>query len=197
MISHTSRTQVDIGILDFSKAFDKVDHSRLLQKLEFYGVRGEPLQWIQSFLSDRSQQVVVEGSFSSPCKVTSGVPQDSVLGPTLFLIYINDLVKDIKSTVRLFPDDCLIYQPIHTPADHCTLQDDLQKVSAWAEKWKMIFNVCKCCIMQLSKHHHKSEFPYSMSGQDLKIVEQHPYLGVILTTSYHGNLTLIMYKAKQ
>ena len=92
-----------------ARPFNKVDHPSLLWKLEFYGVRGKPLQWIQSFLSNRSQQVVVEGSYSTPCSVTSGVPQGSVLGPTLFLIYINDLVNDIQSTVRLFADDCLIY----------------------------------------------------------------------------------------
>ena len=100
-----------------------------------------------------------------------------VLGPNLFLIYINDLVKDIQSTVRLFADDCLIYRPIHTPAGHSILQDDLQKLLAGAaEKWKMKFNVCNCCIMQLSKHLHKRKFPYSILGQDLKIVQQHPYL---------------------
>ena len=119
-----------------------------------------------------------------PCKVTSGVPQGSILGPTLFLIYINDLVKDIQSTVRLFADDCLIYRPIHTPADHHILQNDLQKLSAWAEKWKMTFNVCKCCIMQLSKHHHKSEFPYSMSEQDVKIVEQQPYTSWVQSQTF-------------
>ena len=103
-----NRTQVDIGILDFSKAFDKVTHSRLVQKLEFYGIRVKPLQWIELFLSNRLQQVAVEGSYS----ITSGVPQDSVPGPTLFLIHINDLVMHIQSTVRLFADDCLIYHPI-------------------------------------------------------------------------------------
>ena len=82
--------------------------------------------------------------------------------------------------IELFADDCLIYQPILTPADHHILQEDLQKLFSWAEKFKMKFNISKCCIMKLSKHHHKSEFPYSMSGQDLQIVEQHPYLGVII-----------------
>ena len=151
-----------------------------MRKLEFYGIRRKPLQWIQSFLSDRSQQVMVEGSYSTPCSVKSGVLQSSVLGPTLFLIYINDLVNDIQSTVWLFADDCLIYRPILTPADHQILQEDLQKLSSWAEKWKMKFNISKCCIMRLSNHHHKSQFSYSMPGQDLKIVEQHPFLGVII-----------------
>jgi len=175
-----NKTQIDIGILDFSKAFDKVAHARLIQKLEFYGIRGKPLHWINSFLSNRTQQVVVEGSYSTSSKVTSGVPQGSVLGPTLFLIYINDLVMNIQSTVRLFADDCLIYRPIETATDHQILQEDLQKLSNWADKWKMKFNINKCCIMQLSKCHHVSEFSYSMSGQALNIVEQHSYLGVII-----------------
>ena len=80
----------------------------------------------------------------------------------LFLIYINDLVTHIQSTVQLFTDDCLIYHPIFMPAEHQILQEDLQKLSAWADKWEMKFNINKCCIMQLSKHHHKSESIYSM-----------------------------------
>ena len=76
-------------------------------------------------------------SYSTPCKVTSGVPQGSILGPTLFLIYINDLVTHIQSTVQLFTDDCLIYRLIFMPADHQILQEDLQKLSAWADKWEM------------------------------------------------------------
>ena len=101
-----NKLQVDIGILDLSKAFDKVPH---VKKLEFYGIRGSILQWFESFLTNRSQRVVIEGYYSSPSKVTSGVPQGTVLGPIPFLIYINDLITDINSTIRLFADDCLIY----------------------------------------------------------------------------------------
>ena len=100
--------------------------------------------------------------------------------PILFLVYINDLVTDIQCTVRLFVDDCLIYRPMETATDHQILQEDLQKLSNWADKWKMKFNINKCCIMQLSKHHHISEISYSMSGQALNIVERHSYLGVII-----------------
>jgi len=82
----------------------------------------------------------VEGSYSTPCSVTSGVPQGSVLGLTHFLMYINDLITDIQSTVRLFGDDCLIYQPMHSSSDHRILLEDLQRLTDWANKWQMKFN---------------------------------------------------------
>ena len=121
-----NKLQVDVGILDLSKAFDKVPHKRLLSKIEFYGIRGKILQWLESFLSNRYQQVVVDGSFSNYCKVTSGVPQGSVLGPTLFLLYINDITEGISSQMKLFADDCLIY---NSSTDHQTLQQDLTILS--------------------------------------------------------------------
>jgi hypothetical protein len=89
-----------MGILDFSKAFDKVPHTRLSNKLHYYGIQGKTHRWIDSFLKDRQQQVVVDNATSYTAPVTSGVPQ--LLGPTLFLIYINDIPDDVTSTIRLF-----------------------------------------------------------------------------------------------
>ena len=101
--------QTDVLIMDFSKAFDKVSHSLLLHKLDHYGIRGKTNRWIQAFLTGRSQSVVVEGQKSQSVDVESGVPQGSVLGPSLFLFYINDIPTGIDSTVRLFADDTVVY----------------------------------------------------------------------------------------
>ena len=165
------------GILDLSKAFDKVPHVKLL---EFYGIRGSMLHWFKSFLTNRSQRVVIEGYYSSPSKVTSGVPQGTVLGPILFLVYISYLITDINSTIRLFADECLIYRVINSSADHQLLQQYLNALSNWAAKWQMKFNVNKCSILQLTKHHCKSRFPYFMAGELLNTVDKHPYLGIQL-----------------
>lgn len=116
--------QTDMAILDFSKAFDKVPHARLAQKLEFYGIRGKTKQWIISFLRNRSQRVLVDGDMSQLNPVISGVPQGTVLGPILFLIYINDISDNIDSTVRLFADDCLVYREIKSVEDCQILQRD-------------------------------------------------------------------------
>ena len=125
-----------MAILDFEKAFDKVIHIRLTHKLNYYGIRGDLLQWIQSFLTNHTQRVIVDGTCSAPCSVTLGVPQGSVLGPVLFLIYINGIRSNIHSQLRLFTDDCLIiYHPINSPQDHKIFQDDLCKLSAWANIW--------------------------------------------------------------
>ena len=144
--------QTDVGILDFSKAFDKVSHNRLLHKLKHYGINGNILHWIKSFLHGRTQRVVVEGSYSSPCPVTSGVPQGSVLGPILFLIYINDISNNIHSQLRLFADDCLVYRIIQSSGDHLILQDDFNTLTSWAKANNMEFNITKCKIIQVSYH---------------------------------------------
>ena len=99
--------QTDLIIRDFAKDFDKVPHRRLLHKLEYYGIKESTHKWINSWLSGRSQQVVLDGQASDPVPVLSGVPQGSVLGPVLFLNLINDLLDNIRSSVRLFADDCI------------------------------------------------------------------------------------------
>jgi len=133
--------QVDIALLDFSKAFDKVPHRRLLSKLEYYGVQGKNVSWVKAFLSDRRQRVVVNGSQSDWCPVTSGVPQGSVLGPSLFLVYINDFVENLSSEIRLFADDSILYRDIVTEDDHRILQEDLHRLFYWSNIWQMSFNV--------------------------------------------------------
>ena len=115
--NYEDKIQTDLIVLDFRKAFDVVPHQRLLHKLDHYGIRGSTLLWIQNFLTTRTQKVVVDGSFPDIAHVGSGLPQGTVLGPILFLCYINDLTSSVSSDVRLFADDCLLYQPIRTKAD--------------------------------------------------------------------------------
>ena len=126
------------------------------------------------------QQVLVDGCCSSPCNVSSGVPQGSVLGPVLFLLYINDIAEGICSHIKLFADDCLIYRTIQSSSDQHILQQDLNAFVKWAEKWQMKFNTAKCKIMQMTNHHNKLLFMYKMYGSPLVTTEQHSYLGVQL-----------------
>ena len=109
--------QTDVIIMDFAKAIDKVSHRRLLYRLDYYGIRGSTHKWITSWLSERFQKVVLVGQASDPVPVLSGVPQVSVLGPVLFLIFINDLPENIRSSARLFADDCVLYRNIESPMD--------------------------------------------------------------------------------
>ena len=118
-------------------------HQRLLLKLKAHGIRNEMINWIEKWLIERRQRVVVDGEVSNWKAVLSGVPQGSVLGPILFLIYINDLDDDITSKVLKFADDTKVFRKIKSDADRQHLQDDLNKLIEWSEKWQMLFNFGK------------------------------------------------------
>lgn len=180
-------TQTDMIVLDFSKAFDKVSHPRLLHKLEHYGISGRTHSWITAFLSNRTQAVVIENAHSDKVNVGSGVPQGSVLGPVLFLLFINDITDNITSTIRLFADDCTIYRPIRSKLDHQKLQEDLTKLTTWESKWKMEFNVSKCNVMHITRSRRPLITPYNMHGEHLEVVHDTKYLGLTIKDDLNWN----------
>ena len=115
-------------VFDFSKAFDRVYHRSLLNKIHHYGIRNRTHKWIFSFFTNRTQQVLVDGQTSEEIPVLIGVPQWSVIGPLLFLLYINDLLNSIQSTTKLFADDCILYRHINAETDQIILQKDLERL---------------------------------------------------------------------
>ena len=197
---HDNNIQVDIGILDFSKAFDVVPHQRLLNKLDHYGINGSIHTWIGSFLGGRSQKVVVDGHKSKPAPVASGVPQGTVLGPLLFLLFINDMPSEVTqgTRIRLFADDCLIYRPIHCLKDQLTLQRDIDRLMDWADHWGMRFNAAKCNVMRTLGGIHSERF-YHMKGQILQEVTHAKNLGVTLSRdhSWRQHIEAVVSKASQ
>ena len=175
--------QTDVIIVVFTKAFDKIPHRRLLYKLDYYGIRGSTHKWITSWLSGRSQKVVLDGQASDPVPVLSGVPQRSVLGPILFLIFINDLPENIRSSVRLFADDCVLYRNIESPVDCQILQDDLNSLAQWETDWQMKFNVAKCHSMSVTRHppYKHIQFDYTLHQQRLEQVQSAKYLRITIS----------------
>jgi hypothetical protein len=174
--------QTDVIIMDFAKAFDKVPHQRLVHKMEYYGIGSSTTKWIHNFLSSRSQEVVLDGERSETAEVTSGVPQGTVLGPVLFLIFINDLPDNLNNKARLFADDCVLYTEIHSASDCQLLQADLHTLQQWEDQWQMSFNASKCHILRV---HHKKQpiiFDYTLQGQVLSTMTDYPYLGVTISS---------------
>ena len=174
---------VHAAILDFSKAFDKVPHQRLLRKLEYYGIRENLLKWLESFLIGRTQLVICHGSQSKSVMVTSGVPQGTVLGPLLFLLYVNDLPANLQSSVRLFADDALLYGIISNEVDCNRLQADLFELERWQDRWQMKFNPSKCKIICISTKKSPPLKKYVFCGSELDQIDSVSYLGVTLTNN--------------
>ena len=131
---------IDCIYTDFQKAFDKVSHKRLIKKIENYGITNPILSWIEDFLSRRYQRVSIEGEISNRMEDTTGIPQGSVLGPIIFVLYTNDLPDAVESEAYLFADDTNIFRSINSIDDQQILQNDLIKLENWSDKCLLKFH---------------------------------------------------------
>ena len=184
----------DTIYLDFKKAFDSVPHKRLLKKMEMYGVTGNLLAWTEDFLSNRTQTVKVGDAESKSSPVISGIPQGSVLGPTLFTIFINDLPECIESACKVFADDTKIY---NSTSNRQKLQQDLNNVQAWSELWQLPFNTSKCkCLHYGNKN---PEFDYYLNNTKVSNCEEEKDLGVTFdkTLKFRTHISNVTKKANQ
>ena len=154
-----NKSSVDVIYLDFKKAFDSVSHIKLLEKLWAFGITDNVWHWIRAYLINRVQCVSIHGAVSDLLPVTSGVPQGSILGPLLFLIFVNDLPINVTpSRVLLFADDVKIAFPISC-LDNCNqLQGDITKLLEWSNLWELQFNEKKCRVMHF---HFRKLFEYN------------------------------------
>lgn len=175
-------SKADCIFLDFSKAFDKVSHRLLLHKLSKLNIDANILSWIHAFLTNRSQFVFVNDTSSSLSSVTSGVPQGSVLGPLLFLIFINDLPASVSSSISLFADDCVIYREVTNNLDVISLQSDINSVLEWCNMWNMQLNVNKCKVMRISRVQNDTP-RYFFNNVSLEHVSCYKYLGVHISST--------------
>jgi len=207
-IVHQIHEAIDRGnevrtvFLDISKAFDRVWHDGLLFKLEKLGIGGVLLQWFRSYLSGRKQRVVIEGSQSSWKEIKAGVPQGSVLGPLLFLIYINDIANNLDSDCFLFADDTLLIDEVTVSPDASAakLNRDLVRISSWADNWLVTMNASKTKSMTFSLKKDKPFHPpLSMSGKTIEVIDTHEHLGVSLSSdiTWKAHISKIYQKASK
>ena len=175
---------VDVVYLDFSKAFDKISHQKLCSKLKAHGINGNVLNWIKDWLTNRKQWVTVNGFLSDEAAVSSGVPQGSVLGPILFIIYINDIdeaVTNLIEMLRKFADDTKIAKRIKSDNDKVLLQKCLDNLFEWSSKWSMEFNTKKCKVMHFGKNN--PNYQYNINGDVLQSVDTEKDIGVKITSN--------------
>ncbi len=187
-VSLGKNKSIDVLYTDFEKAFDKVSHRKLIVKLEAYGIGGKLLEWIKSFLGNRRQKVVM-GEYESRWRdITSGVPQGSVLGPLLFVIYINDLPDRIFNVIEMYADDSKVISELKEGPDS-GLQEDINEINGWCKKWSMSLNSSKCKIMHFGKQNPRRK--YYIEGKVgrvwLETTEVEKDLGVMISSDGRNN----------
>ena len=190
--------QTDILYLDFAKAFDSVDHAILLEKLKRYGVAGHLHEWFKNYLQDRQQRVVVDGFTSSWAPVTSGVPQGSLLGPLLFIIFINDLPSALPdgSLTALYADDTKLYGSILSYQDAAKLQQALTNLDSWSLHNNINFNASKCKVLSVTRKKTPVRYGYHLGQIDLQRVNEETDLDVVITSKLTWETQVLMVSAK-
>ena len=177
-----SGSNIDVAYCDYMKAFDKVSHRHLLHKLKIYKFGDIYIKWIQSFLSNRRQKVLVNGSESEWQPVTSGIPQGSVLGPMLFVLFINDLPEHLSNNSQLFlyADDTKIFRKIESEYDRQLLQEDIFSMCEWSENWLLKFHPDKCKTMTLGQTDVEHTYSLKPTLPPMQVSEAEKDVGVII-----------------
>ena len=188
-INLDSGNQTDIIFLDFAKAFDSVPHDLIVHKLKTFVFGSNLLKWIENYLQGQYQSVMIDGQVSSPLPVASGVPHGSIIGPLLFVLYINDICD-------ICTDDAKLYRNIKSRQDVLSLQNDLNALLLRSKIWRMKFNIAKCKFMSICRK-VKIDFDYSIDNNNLSKVTGLNDLGITITTklSWCGNVETVSSKA--
>ena len=183
-ISIENKHSQTVAYIDFARAFDSVCHSKLLLKLNAYGVKGTMFKWIADFLTNRSHCTRIGDSISPPLCIRSGVIQGSVLGPVLFLLYINDVVDVLSSSVKvkLFADDVKLYTSVQTISENFKMQENLNKLSEWANTWQLKIANSKCNFINIGNSANCANFTYNINNSLIKNMPEISDLGVIMDT---------------
>ncbi len=184
--------QIDNIYLDMAKAFDRVPHQKLLYKLEYIGIRDPLLHWFKDYVTDRRHRVVIDGAYSDWKYVHSGVPQGSIIGPIMFLIYINDIGSGLSpdTSLPLYADDAKCSRVIENAGDCCILQEDINFISRWSEIWDMDFNLKKCKSLSITKKRNPITTVYKLGVEDITISKEEKDLGLLLNhkLSWHDHV---------
>ena len=185
-----NRAQTDVVYFDLSKAFDSVPHEPLIAKLRSFGFNGTLLNWLIDYLTNRYQRVTLDGCTSEWLPVTSGVPQGSILGPLLFLIYVNDLPACLspETACAIFADDTKIFKQDDSCRDQEDVQKDIDRVISWGESWGLTFNKAKCTVLHITGHQDVVNYQYTINNQTLPTTEDMNDLGITVTPNFKWNL---------
>ena len=181
MLDEVDTKSIDIVYCDFQKAFDSVPHRRLLDKVKIFGITSNIHKWIETFLTGRRQKVRADEALSRWCGVTSGIPQGSVLGPILFVLFINDLPDVVNCGVEIYADDTKIFAKATNKSEHDSLQENIDKMYRWSEIWQLTFHPEKCHVMHIGPKYENEE-PYYMGkvGSKTQLLETEKDLGVYI-----------------
>ena len=170
----------DTIYMDFAKAFDKVPHKRLIHKIKGIGIQGTG---IINFLNKRQQRVILNNDTSDWADVISGIPQGSVLGPILFIIFINDLPKEVKSYINIFADDTKLFRAIQNIKDIDSIQKDITKLTEWSIRWQLMFNDGKCKVVHYGKNNPKHQ--YMIQGEPLNTDTEETDIGITFEEGFN------------